>query len=51
MRIYLFFDERTMTLFHFPWFKKEPPIIVEAKVRRSGDGSKEEESEDGEKPS
>jgi len=42
-------DERTGALFHFPWFSKDPPIIVEAKVRRSDDGQEDEGPEDEEK--
>jgi hypothetical protein len=49
MRIYIFVDERTGTIFHFPWFSKDPPTIVEAKVRRSDNDEENERPEDKEK--
>lgn len=49
MRIYLFLDEETGSLFTIPWTKKEPPIIVEAKIRRN-QNDEESSKEDENKP-
>jgi len=49
MRIYIFVDERTGAIFHFPWFSKDPPIIVEAKPGRSDNGKEKEKAGNEEK--
>ena len=50
MRIYIFVDERTGAIFHFPWFSKDPPVIVDAKARQSENGPKDGKPEEEEKP-
>ncbi len=50
MRIYLFLDEETGSLFTIPWTKKEPPVIVEAKIRRNQNDEEPGQQEDENKP-
>jgi hypothetical protein len=41
MRIYIFVDEETGSLFILPWYKEDPPIIVEAKIGRCQNDQKQ----------
>lgn len=42
-------DEETGSLFILPWYKEDPPIIVEAKIGRRQDNQKQEVGNDDKK--